>query len=364
MRIGILLTGDYTWAGGLYYSLNLIQLLSEIASTKTLKVVVIVNASTPTDLLNNLPKNNVEVHYLDKKNLLYRIYHKLKNDRFAADINALNLDVLYPLIAYDDSHRQLKCRVIYWMYDFQHKFLPQLFSAEEIAYRDEVFLKIARHANDVVFSSHDSRSHFEQFYSESKCRRHVYNFVSLIGEVYNIAQQPHPYFIVCNQFWPHKNHTVVLKAMKVLASRNIKPKFIFTGKYDDARNKDYVTTLLDYLKQNGLETQVNLTGFISRSEQVTLLQQAIAVVQPSFFEGWSTVVEDAKALGKYLVLSDLPVHREQAKSRVAFFNPENDVELADRLAALLATPPETVKTDYHKTIGQSKEDLIHLFNIS
>ena len=34
-------------------------------------------------------------------------------------------------------------------------------------------------------------------------------------------------------------------------------------------------------------------------------------MQPSLCEGWGTVLEDAKVLDKAVLLSDIPVHREQ-----------------------------------------------------
>lgn len=37
-------------------------------------------------------------------------------------------------------------------------------------------------------------------------------------------------------------------------------------------------------------------------------------VNPSFYEGWSTTVEEAKSIGVPLLLSDIPVHREHGAS--------------------------------------------------
>ena len=55
---------------------------------------------------------------------------------------------------------------------------------------------------------------------------------------------------------------------------------------------------------------------------------AVAVIQPSLFEGWSTVVEDARALGKTMALSDISVHREQGPPHSAYFDPHAPEELA------------------------------------
>jgi len=54
-------------------------------------------------------------------------------------------------------------------------------------------------------------------------------------------------------------------------------------------------------------------------------------VQPSLFEGWSTVVEDARALGKPIVLSDIPVHLEQQIPGAHVFSAPSAEALRQRL---------------------------------
>jgi glycosyltransferase involved in cell wall biosynthesis len=58
---------------------------------------------------------------------------------------------------------------------------------------------------------------------------------------------------------------------------------------------------------------------------------AVALIQPSVNEGWSTAVEEAKALGKTLVLSDIPVHLEQCPGNPYFFSSMNAEDLADKI---------------------------------
>jgi len=59
------------------------------------------------------------------------------------------------------------------------------------------------------------------------------------------------------------------------------------------------------------------------------------------FEGWSTVVEDAKAVAAPMLLSDLPVHREQTAGmrRAWTFQPRDPDALASRLAEIWPTLP-------------------------
>lgn len=60
------------------------------------------------------------------------------------------------------------------------------------------------------------------------------------------------------------------------------------------------------------------------------------MVQPSRFEGWSTVIEDAKALGRPIIATDIAVHQEQLAGvdGAHLFTTSSAAELADRIAML------------------------------
>ena len=91
----------------------------------------------------------------------------------------------------------------------------------------------------------------------------------------------------------------------------------------------YQDELQALLKEGGMGGQVKFLGLIPREQVVALLRRATAVIQPSLFEGWSTVVEDVRAYGRPVLLSDLPVHREQNPPRARFFPPHSPEDLAD-----------------------------------
>ena len=59
------------------------------------------------------------------------------------------------------------------------------------------------------------------------------------------------------------------------------------------------------------------------------MRHSLAVIQPSLFEGWSTVVEDARCLGKKMILSDFPVHLEQDPPESVFFDRNSPEQLAE-----------------------------------
>ncbi len=139
--------------------------------------------------------------------------------------------------------------------------------------------------------------------------------------------------MVCNQFWAHKNHGVIFQALADLAARGIRPSIVCTGALVDYRKPDYADGILQQIHRAGLGAQVMLLGMVPRRLQIELIRRSLAVVQPSKFEGWSTVVEDARVLGKLTILSDLAVHKEQNPPGARFFNSDDSGALAKLIEA-------------------------------
>ncbi len=68
------------------------------------------------------------------------------------------------------------------------------------------------------------------------------------------------------------------------------------------------------------------------------MRASAATINPSLFEGWSTTVEEAKAIGAPMILSNLAVHREQAGERAIYFDPHDPADLADRIERFEPVP--------------------------
>lgn len=81
----------------------------------------------------------------------------------------------------------------------------------------------------------------------------------------------------------------------------------------------------------GVEEAFRVLGLVPYAHLATLMRHAVALLNPSLFEGWSTTVEEAKSLGKKIILSELPVHREQAPERGVYFDPRDAPALAEAM---------------------------------
>ena len=144
---------------------------------------------------------------------------------------------------------------------------------------------------------------------------------------------PEKFALVVNQFWRHKNARVVVAAAAELRRRHAEVPVVLVGlpwDYRDPLNAPISETLQDVARLRLRET-VTVLGGVARADLLALLRRAAVVIQPSLFEGWGTTVQDAKALGRPVLCSDIAVHREQAPDAVGLFAPGDPNELADLL---------------------------------
>jgi glycosyltransferase involved in cell wall biosynthesis len=88
---------------------------------------------------------------------------------------------------------------------------------------------------------------------------------------------------------------------------------------------------MEKVKNSGLENRFVCLGKVPFPVLVSLMHYSIAVLQPSLFEGWSTTIEESKAMCKRIILSNIDVHLEQAPERGLYFSPDSSYQLAEHL---------------------------------
>jgi glycosyltransferase involved in cell wall biosynthesis len=91
--------------------------------------------------------------------------------------------------------------------------------------------------------------------------------------------------------------------------------------------------LMRRVAELGIEEMFRPLGLVPYRDIMSLLRWSVAVINPSLFEGWSTTVEEAKSMGKTVILSDIPTHREQSPDRGKYFSPHSPAQLATLLTS-------------------------------
>lgn len=330
-KILINATGASTgWIGGLYYKKNILfSLTQNDFIMKNYKIYIVTEAqiSEFDSFDDRVIIKKFAPRYRRFKIFLFCIIYQINYIYHCSDFCGVG-DKLFNLF---------RICIISWIPDFQHKHYPGFFDAKEIKRRDKQFKEIAESRRPLILSSKDCHKDFLRYYSNNKKSVYVVPFVSYIEEnikaisekqealILNKYKLNIPYICVMNQFWQHKNHIIVLEAMREYYIKNPRSnyKFVFTGKLEDYRAPEYINTVKKLFEEDIIKQHSILLGFIDRNEQIVIMKNAEYIIQPSLFEGWGTVVEDAKILDKTILLSDIPVHREQMNHKCILFDPYN-----------------------------------------
>lgn len=376
LRVGILYENNEHWIGGTYYIQNLIAALNKMRDNEKPTVVVFAKTEQEFTQIEQTGYPHLEFKLLNyqsvRLSLGKRILNKLNFTLFKKDLfpqpvafDFYQVNVMFPTPVGMIAPGMKK---IYWIPDFQELYYPEFFSKSELSNRMQNHSFIASSKDTVVFSSNNALNDFKKLFPSHHCKTAVVQFavthpdlnelsISDLKEKFGIGNQ---YIIAPNQFWVHKNQSLIVEAARILMEKGqLDFQIVFTGKEHDPRNPDYASDLKKRVKELGLSNQILFLGFIDRNEQLCLVKNADAVIQPSLFEGWSTVVEDAKALNKYVLASDLAVHREQLPHNASFFEINNSKLLADLLSAKQFTVDPL---DYNNNIehyAQQFKDLIY-----
>jgi glycosyltransferase involved in cell wall biosynthesis len=344
ITIGIELIDDPAWMGGTLYLRNLAICLACLPENER-PIVRLIGAT------------DVVARFLDEWGHL-RIFEAPANTLLNRISRRLGLpskadkppDVVYPGFGAQEPGAAM----VRWIPDFQHRYLPHLFSDDEIAARDRSIGEIAERPGVVVLSSEAAAKDFRCFYPRHQATPRVWHFCSLLDTTTPISptileqyKLPAKYLYMPNQFWVHKNHITVLKALARLRDEHgLVVPLVCTGAQADRRNEAHFSRLLQFIDAQGLTGQVHLLGLLDRKDQVNVLRHAAAVVQPSLFEGWSTVVEDVRATGRPIFLSKIPVHLEQNPPHCTYFDAESEQQLAVEIASQwpsLSAGPDPIK---------------------
>ncbi len=370
-RVGILYHFSTKWMGGVIYIVNLIKALDFLPDEDKPEIYLFYKPDLQrfVDELNypylhKIIRPYPKVHTTFLKSML------TQKNLFVDDIiDQYQLDSIFPLHDYPIKSKK-DCKLISWYADLQHKHYPQFFSWAKRLERHLRVLFILKNTQDLVVSSHDVKGDFYRFFEiPDHVQFHVYHFVSIVDtfptytreEVCAQFNLPAHYFVISNQFHKHKNHKVALKAIARLKKQGKIIHLAITGKLPEDTQSVYVAELRRILDENDLHNQVTFLGVLPRDKQLSIMRHADAILQPSLFEGWSTVIEDAISLQKPVICSNLSVNVEQLKEKGTYFSPHNDEELSEILVSRdFSAIPTPIYESYEERVGRAARTLLKI----
>ena len=322
------------WLGGYNYYKNLFKCLDNFSNKKIIPVII-------TDKKNELLQDEflskleiIETQLVSRSSLLIKILNKILiiifNRNFYLD-NFLKKNDIKILSHSGWIGKKSKVLNFPWIPDFQELHLPENFSfLDKVIRRARVFF-CTHFSTKILISSKtvkkDLKSISIQGEKSSLLIKHSVDIplrsqlktFSYLKKKYKIKND---YFFLPNHYWKHKNHIVVLKALSGNIEK-IKFQIVSTGNMSDHRHPKYIKKIKKYLLENKLGNRYKMLKVIPYIDMMSLMYYSIALINPSKSEGWSNTVEQAKAMNKKIILSNIDVHIEQKDKNCFFFNPDD-----------------------------------------
>lgn len=354
-RVGLVSVDNHgLWLGGRYYLQHQIRAVASLSPNERLPICDVWWGSSPAE--DHFAEVRADIGasvVIDfPKTRLGRLGRRFR--RFVAGIDDARdlleqneIGVLFPTLPFERPGVPF----VYWLPDFQHIHLRSELSESISAVFESRITWSVRLADLVVLSSEACLQDFVEAYPEAAYKARLLRFCSaptqewwaldpaVVTKLYRLER---PYFLLSNQFNYYKNHRVVFEAMDMLKQRGLDAELVCTGSIIGFKGEQYYLDLKKFVEERGLDRQIRILGMLPRQEQISLLRAATAVLQPSRYEGWSTAVEDARALNKPILASDIAVHREQLGNDYPYLLPLADPGAwVEAMAALLANVERT-----------------------
>lgn len=142
------------------------------------------------------------------------------------------------------------------------------------------------------------------------------------------------YAIYPASYNPHKNHISLLKALVSLRDNyNKRIKLVLTG-YASKENRVH-QSVLNFLKEHKLETQVNVLGYVPPEDMPSLYANASCLVFPSLYEGFGIPLVEAMKTQCPIVCSNHGSIPEVVGDAALQFNPEDPEDIAIKMKNIL-----------------------------
>jgi len=290
---------------------------------KESNIVVTEHFKYPKKYLGALTK--IKILFFGKDNSL--IYYLKEN----------KIDILFGY--YLGRHSEILSIPIIW--DFQELINPKNFSLKEIILRKFNNFMCAYNSKKVFLSTKSDQLTFNRIYNKNEKSSSIYinmpqnlNNFKLMSQtkILKKFKIDKNYFILPNHYWKHKNHLLVLKALKNIPKNKLKNILIVsTGNNKDWRHEKNFQIINKYIQENNLSSNYKILGIVSENHLLNLVYHSIALINPSKSEGESGSVEMAKVFQKFTLLSNLDVHKDQKSNGSIFFGVNDFIKLRNSI---------------------------------
>lgn len=221
------------------------------------------------------------------------------------------------------------CKLIRPIHDLMHKYEPSFLEFQQEKLDRELIFSVAVKTADVILV--DSKLGKEQVLESYPKRKkgskiEVLPFVAPKHAAEDSEVQmelPPRYIFYPAQFWTHKNHLNLIKAIGVLKDELPDIRLILVGS-----EKNNLKNIQNCIAEKKLQKYVKILGFVPDEQLAYLYRHAVAMVMPSYFGPTNIPPLEAMSLGCPVIVSDKYAMPEQVGDAGLLFHPDSYQEIA------------------------------------
>lgn len=289
-------------------------------------------------------KNMVENQKIDnvkkisiKERIYYRLYHLL------LAITRIKL-IIYPG-PFDISFK-LNIPYVFTVYDLQHRIQPEfpevsingVFEEREYLYSSALPNAVA-----VIADSQVGKEDIVNLYHITPDKIFVFPYLpptylnnnitlNKLNDIKSKYNLPDSYIFYPANFWHHKNHQLIIKAIAILKEKDVLIHAVFVGSKMD--KWDGFKKAMDLARDLNVIDQVHYLGYVENEEMSALYKLSIGLVMPTFFGPSNIPYLEAFYLDCPVITSDIRGIREQVKDAAILVDPTSHEELANAIVKL------------------------------
>ncbi len=316
--------------GGFQYEFKTISLLIN-ANFKNINILIM---SDIRNVVSEYAEMHIEITFMkyrqEDDSLISMEEFLIRND----------IDLIYFLTPSNKAKELINIPYVMTVWDLCHRDFnefPEVRDNFEFEKREDKYNTLLKKAIKITTDSELGKKNicFRYGIDESRVQilkflpRTIYNDVYInIKEKYNISND---YIYYPAQFWAHKNHIYILKALKLLKEKyQLIIDAVFTG--TDYGNLKYI---LNTAQEFGINEQIHYLGFVEDEEIHNLYKQSIALVMPTYFGPTNIPPLEAFSLNVPVCYSNLEGLREQVGEAAFLMNLKDPNSLVEHLLTIL-----------------------------
>jgi len=242
--------------------------------------------------------------------------------------------------AHDLRSYQFPVHSLVSIHDLMHRYersFPESASGWEYRNRELSCRSICKWSDGVLVDSETGRRQMVESYDIPAKRVYVLPY---IAPRYMISAQTPPDFdsryrlppkfiFYPAQFWEHKNHKRLIKAVANLKNEIPDLKLVLAGS-----KKNAYDSVIEFVRKLGCDNDVNFLGYIPDEDVPEIYRRSRALVMPTFYGPTNIPPLEAFVAGCPVAVSNVYGMQDQVGDAALLFNPDSVEEITDCIRKL------------------------------